>query len=574
MKTEDKLTGVLLLLSTALPLCAQQIVPLSQQQSEVDHQLHLILCNTPVGQLNTQYPGAKSAIQLDLCYEFATPVEELECGRAYILLHPHFELLYELHFTALPIISVDADQEIVDEPRVPAHFTLVEADQTVVDSPMGIELHGFSALTYPKKSYRIEFLEEEGEEETEDYALLGMREDDDWVLNAMWVEPLRMRNKVCHELWQRVHQPAYAALEPEARSGVSSEYVELFLNDSYQGVYLLSERVDRKLLKLKKHNGQIRGELYKGYGYGATSYQLLPEYSNDSLLWGGFEWKHPEEEVNWANLYDTVDFVLHSSEFYDEYASRYNLENLLDYFLYINVIRGVDNWAKNAYLAKYNTGWPYFYVPWDLDGVFGQRYSGDRDPETEGMIYHRLFRLAYQDCSEGGFNDMLQQRWSELRTGVFHQDSLLAMMEENIEFLRRNGVYEREAMVWPWYQHSNNDFSYVQSWLAERLGVLDGYFSEDCGAVDVEEGQPALLPEGVRYSLRPNPVCGSLAFRAEQLASTEVRVYDLCGRLVYHEELQSGRSQLEIGHLCNGMYLMQASQHGRSIGVQKIMVIH
>ncbi len=561
------LAGILL----SQPLFAQDLVVLPEQQYCIDHELHLVVCNVPVGRINQEHLAGINSVHMDAAYAFDEPVEELQTGRAYTIHHPENGREYTLYFSALPLMRIECEYEIVDEPRVEARFHLVELDETQVHSAIGIELHGFSSLAYPKKSYRIEFLEEEGDDETQDVALLDMREDDDWVLNAMWTEPLRMRNKVCHELWRRIHIPAYLEQEPEAQSGVRSEYAELFLNGEYRGLYLVCERVDRKLLKLKKHNGNIRGELYKGYGYGATTFYSLPDFDNDSLLWGGFEWIHPEEEIDWSNLYEAVRFVHTSPEFDEHYAQYFCVENALDYFLYVNVIRGVDNWAKNTYLAKYNQGWPYFYVPWDLDGTFGSWYTGERDPETAGMISNYLFCRLYEDCTDGGYNDLLQERWAELRVSALREDSLLALVDEAADLLDASGVYEREFARWPNSPHGVNDLGYMEDWITERLGVLDTYFYEDCGPVAVEKKQPRA--DRVQFDFGPNPARSSLSFSTASRQQTHVHLYDLCGRLVYHGVLPEGSGQLEFGRLSTGMYLLQAFQNGSCIGVNKMMVL-
>jgi hypothetical protein len=84
------------------------------------------------------------------------------------------------------------------------------------------------------------------------------------VLDALYNEPLRVNAYVAHKLWLDLHTPYYTDREPEARAGADVRYVEVFEDGRYRGVYLQSEQVDRKQLKLKKtKDGEVRGELYK-----------------------------------------------------------------------------------------------------------------------------------------------------------------------------------------------------------------------------------------------------------------------------------------------------------------------
>src|SRR5690606_38679473 len=122
-------------------------------------------------------------------------------------------------------------------------------------------------------------------------------------LQAMYNEPLRIRSKTNNDLWRMVNTLQYQDKEPEAINGIRMKFVELFINDEYRGLYCLGEKVNRKQLKLKKHNGNIRGELYKGVGVGANTFTAVPPYDNYVLKWGEFEYKHPDEETDWSNLH-------------------------------------------------------------------------------------------------------------------------------------------------------------------------------------------------------------------------------------------------------------------------------
>ena len=100
---------------------------------------------------------------------------------------------------------------------------------------------------------------------TRDVSLLGMRDDDDWNLQAMFNEPLRIRNRSCFEIWDNIYTLPYKEEEPDAVAGIKMKYSDLFLNNEYLGIFAVGERIDRKQLKLKKYkDGSIRGELYKG----------------------------------------------------------------------------------------------------------------------------------------------------------------------------------------------------------------------------------------------------------------------------------------------------------------------
>ena len=95
---------------------------------------------------------------------------------------------------------------------------------------------------------------------TSDVSFGELRTDDDWILDALYNEPLRLRSYVANKLWLSIHQnPYYIDERPNAKSAADVMYVEVFLNGNYNGIYNLSEQVDKKQLKLKSYKEIIRG---------------------------------------------------------------------------------------------------------------------------------------------------------------------------------------------------------------------------------------------------------------------------------------------------------------------------
>ena len=394
---------------------------------------------------------------------------------------------FTLYFTELPIIDIRSDNEIVDEPKVLAEFIYADEEQVLV-SNIGIELRGRFSQTFPKKTYDLEFWEDEIGDETQNVQFKDLRSDDDWILDAIYNEPLRLRSHISHKLWLDIHTLYYQEEEPEAKSGADVEYVEVFLNGKYNGLYNLSEQVDRKQLKLKKLNdeGEIRGELYQGEKeLASTLFDSLIPFDNTSPLWGGYELKHPDEDdiIDWGNIYNFTDFVINSSndEFNAGIWDEFNKDNYVDYFIFLNLLRAQDNRGKNIYTAKYNTDEPYFYVAWDLDGVFGTSFAGEVRNRTEDILTNGFIDRVIE-LNPGNYNACVSDRWSELRSSIIKTERLIELFEDQYAYLNDYKLYERESLVYPNYDYSQEDLNYLLTWLDERLCFLDSYFdyTEPC----------------------------------------------------------------------------------------------
>lgn len=555
----------LLLFPIVLVVCpgdahAGDTIVLPPGRFQVDHELQLIVSDLSTDLVNAQWPGPKTMILADSWYELAPAMAEIPLGTE-IIVEDTNGVPYHVYFTELPLISITTAEAIVDEPRVHGNFTLSDGTGQVTIADLGIEYRGGVSQLWPKKSYRIEFWTDSTGSEHVDLSLLGMRSDDDWNLQAMYNEPLRMRNVVCNELWRMIHAPYYLAAEPDAVTGVAMEHVELFVNGAYKGLYAASERIDRKQLKLKAYNGSIRGQLYKGVSWGASTFSSAPPYNNSLRIWSGFEYEYPTEVTEWSFLHDFVDFVVHApeAEFLAEYPSRFELDNAVDYLIFLNLLRATDNAGKNIYVALYDTETPYFYVPYDLDGTFGVIWDGSQENITDDLLLNGFYVRLMHDCGSNGFMDRLRQRWNELRTDIITQGNITGLFAQEFAHLAANGVYQRELMAWPDYVYEPAQLDYLSNWLAARLSFLDDRFNAPCEPSGIIEEPWA------SFSMYPNPATDRLFMTVDGAGTTvELSLTDALGRIVLVRELTGERNVIDLSGFGKGLYLVHVRRNGRT----------
>lgn len=344
----------------------------------------------------------------------------------------------------------------------------------------------------------------------------------------------------------------------------------MFLNNQYIGLYGVAEPVDRKQLKLKKYNDTdgIRGELYKGLTYNLTKFYGSPSlYDNNELLWGGFEYKHPEEKIDWSTLYDFADFVVSSSnkEFYSSYYNWFYSNNLVDYYLFLNLMMAIDNNGPNIFIAKYKENEPYFYVPWDLDGSFGLFYYGGKTNFFNITISNGLFDRLILDDSENGFNAKLKQKWVQLRSDWLTMDGIVNLFKENVDYLQANNVYERENLAWDDFSYNSDNLVYLQEWTKNRIEYLDQVFKKlPTGITD-----PVSHTSSHSIQIYPNPAQDYLYFNSHD--NFTISIYSLEGRFIQHAAINSGQNKFSISHLENGIYIIHLQNENMN-EFQKIVV--
>jgi len=488
-------------------------------------------------------------------YSFNSIPVGLDYSNSYLITDTNTSNQYTLYFTQLPIISVESTAIIVNEPKVLA--TLIYSDnEQVLISNIGIEIRGGSSQAFPKKTYDLEFWEDDFGDETIKVQFGDLRSDDDWILDALYNEPLRLRSYIANKLWLEIHTPYYLNKEPDAKSGANVKYVEMFLDGQYNGLYNLSEQVDKKQLKLKSFNGDIRGELYKGITWGASTFTELPNYNNESREWSGYEFKYPKEDeiTDWANVYQFTDFVMNASDvdFTNGIWSKFDVSNYSDYFIFLNLLRATDNTGKNIYLAKYNTDEHYFHAPWDLDGCFRTIWDGTNENITDDILSNGFINRVI-DINPNNISSSIANKWFSFRNDILSNAALSDSIIEEYNFLQNNKVYEREALVYPNYPFNQADLSYTLTWLENRLAFLDAYFKNNLSVGD----DISAVKTNFIY---PNPTKDRIHItNSSSLIGKEFKVYNTLGQLRIRGVIET--SFVSVEDLEIGYYLIHVNNN-------------
>lgn len=395
---------------------------------------------------------------------------------------------FRLLFTTLPVINITTYQEIPDEPKVLSRMVIQYGDQgsgtTAVHtfkSFAGIEIRGGSALRYNKKSYGLELWEDVSGKDDYSASLLGMAYLEDWILDAMYIDNLRMRNKISFELWKKMSHAPSEDNRDYLVPGIECRMVELILNNRYQGIYNLNEKLDARLLQYKSDQYEQGGVLYKGIAWSDGS-TLFETYNSDpprDYLWDGWEQIYPDHYYSWNALAELRQLIVNAED--DEFESRIgsmiDLDNAVDYYLFVNLIRGFDNAGKNTFLARYTHQSRFFIVPWDMDASWGIWWDGTKSG-SEGIIENRMF-IRLKETNAGNFNQRLESSWNQYRSTIFSKESLLSPISDYFTALTSSGAFYRENSRWDDVSiDPQKEYEFISEWLVARLHYLDEKFDD------------------------------------------------------------------------------------------------
>ena len=448
---------------------------------------------------------------------------------------------------------------------------------------------GASALSFNKKPFAIKLQTETGE--SLDQSFFNLRNDNYWILDAMTMDKSRMRNRVGTDLWNDFSSdPYYKDKEKKLINGTRGQYVELFLNDEYWGLYCLTERIDRKQLKLKKLNeltAELHGVLYKSsqwsyevmMGYRpdqGPGNALIEDYYNQSETWARYEVKYPDledgEPVDWQPLYDAVTFVAKSNDntFKQEVASRFDLPVWTDYYLMMELILATDNHGKNAYFHIYDIKeeQKFSITPWDMDGVFGIRWDASKQYTQATQDYtdfiieyehgeHNLFRRL-KELNAENFNDKLDQRYNEITaSGLFTPESIAARFTNYKEQFEKSGAAAREINRWDKTLNFDEELNYLIDWIYDRTDYLNRQYNK---YTDIENKPTA----SISIEAYPNPVTDKLYLKNLK-PGTMIALYSETGVCLYVCETKTEDSQISFSGYSPGRYYLKTGNTGKII---------
>lgn len=243
-----------------------------------------------------------------------------------------------------------------------------EGDCRVDSTPMEIRGRGNSTWSFNKKPYRIKM--------SERIPLLGLKPIKNYVLLAEYTDKSLLRNFLAHTLAKMLN--SYYPLD--------YRYVELYLNNDYQGVYLLTEqvKVDKNgldgtyLVELEQGEDRIENE-------GIENKNWFHEGVNLVI-------KEPDmDKLEPQTVQETVDYLKTfiknmTLSFKDDYDTYIDVDTFIDYFVLHEIFKTVDVGYSSVY-SVIKDDVLYMGPFWDFDISLG---NGDYFNSS-----HELYRNRY-----------------------------------------------------------------------------------------------------------------------------------------------------------------------------------
>lgn len=374
-----------------------------------------------------------------------------------IIYNKKYYKLLNLEITNLPVIKISKKDKFDNYDKL-SLYDSNESRTIVNDYNINYNLRGGTSLLSEKKSYKVNLFDKDDKKLK--VSLLNMSEDDDWILNPIWLDDSYMREKIAYDLWDNI----------SSKYNHKLEYVELIIDDDYKGIYYLQEKIDLDTFKANKKDLLISIKEW----YDDVEHTLF----NENLVLNSDNIDEYEIEKGIENnklrLKILRSFVNTRWGNNPEINIAYDLDNNADYTLFLNLIIASDNTSKNQKILFKNNNDSYtvYKTPWDLDRTLGNEYTKDKFDINKIYVDYAIPEYLRKDIL---FNNKIKEKYFNLRKDIYTEENINNLINKYSKYLNKSGALNRDTKRW-----NKNNFDYstneIKNFIKERIQVLDKYY--------------------------------------------------------------------------------------------------
>ncbi len=402
---------------------------------------------------------------------------------AIIRTHARRKIPWKSFIRKIPEIAINTNnKDIPDDPRIKG-FLSIEEGRRKTESMIAIEVRGHTSQIHPKKSFGFETQDSTGK--NNNISILGLPAENDWVLYAPYVDKSLMRNVLAYKIFNNM-----------GHYSVRTRFCELYLNENYEGVYVLTEKIkrDKNRVAISKFKNDITGGYMVSNDRSTSSLFFPSTYYHDYLTPTPFYCIYPDSSNLTEDAMNYIMLQFHRfeqsvvSEDKQSFKNHIDITSFADYLLLSELSRNNDAYRLSTFYYKnLDSIDPKIYMGpvWDYNLAFGLA-NFENAYCFEGWIFRQhknLIPFWWDDLmSNPNFYDFVKDRWFELRSDVLSEEVLISQIDSMATQLypsaRRN--FERWPIlwkgVWPGYYNGptyEDNVAYLKFWLLKRLEWMD-----------------------------------------------------------------------------------------------------
>lgn len=367
-----------------------------------------------------------------------------------------------------PLPNIDITSNTIPHDHKIPCFIYYSENGDMLKENAQVKWRGGSSCVYPKKSYTFKM--------DHKISLAGLPQQRTYILNANYIDKTMMHHKISFDLFREMN--------PTKNLAATCAYVTVSLNGSYNGLYVLMQKLNAGSLGIDKRDSLAM--IFKDPPLFRGENRLEPRWVQEPGNY--FQQNYPDIEDKDQNGYmeDLMQFMIHAddSTFAQEIGHIFDLDNIIDWHLLLMFTGNGDGVLKNFYLYKRDSLTPFRLAIWDYDDAFGRDGTGELKtneslPDCERcLLLNRLQNNPYLN-----YDILLRNRYKELRdSGIFSKAHIEKMIRENEKTIKNE--LARNFKRWP-----IDGFGYEDAYRHEdEIEVMRKYLDVHIPRMDKELG--------------------------------------------------------------------------------------
>ena len=475
--------------------------------------------------------------------------------------------VHSQNFTSsnLPIVIIETDrststgkpQEIPDNPKILASMKIIfrsngsrnaltdQSDPTLLNynGRIRIEIRGSTSQVLEKKPYSLTTYKSD-EKTLNNVSLLGMPEENDWILNSLAFDSSLIRDYLSYDLSREMGQ--YAS---------RGRYCEVLVNGDYKGLYVLMEKLkldDKRINMAEMTSTDYAGREVTG-GYIVKS----DKPNGDPIAWSMptsignstdfiFDKPNPFEIIGSQANYIRSQFQSladvtsrNNSSIENGFPSIIDVPSFVDFMLMNEIAANVDAYQFSTYYHKDRQGklragpiWDFNLtygndlVFWGLNRSFTNVWQFNNGDNVGPKYWLELYNNPVFKC-------YLSKRWNQLikPNAPLNFNVITKRMDSIVSLISEATV--REQQRWRRVGNHQMHISNMKSWLKNRIDWMSSNINSNvtCAIPAI----PKLVISQINYHPKPFETISAEKLEFIEITNTADATVNLTG--IYFKEL-------------------------------------
>jgi uncharacterized repeat protein (TIGR02543 family) len=348
-----------------------------------------------------------------------------------------------------------------------------------------------------KRGYRIKFDKKQ--------SVLGQPESKHWVIlaGANFDDVTMFRNKLAFDMSNEV----FSHIEYAS----SAEWVDVYFNGNYHGVYLMAEqvRVDTNRVNIVSEYGVLDTGYFIEYDSYASGVNGVDYFRVDGLRYP-FTMKSPSPDDYLENGLTLDDYKAQvayirsivqnmvtaaMTKNFEAFATYADVDSFVDMYILHELFKNIDTGYSSFFLYRHAGGKLFAGPPWDFDATLGSSPSRGNGGPTGIYVAQAVQAFSSRTASEllislyntPGYKQAVVQRWQEISPNI---QSYVNQVFTNEMVQTYRFAMGRNYVRWPSpqgygapisqttaEQNWANNISILKKWLLDRVSWLNGEWS-------------------------------------------------------------------------------------------------